>query len=78
MEKKESGITGSIAFTDLLFLVFLVLKLCGVIGWSWWWVCAPLWIPLAIIVAIFVIGVIISGTYAVCACIYNEIQNRRK
>lgn len=27
----------------LLFLVFLTLKLCGVIEWSWWWVTAPLW-----------------------------------
>lgn len=25
-----------------LYLVFLVLKLCGVIDWSWWWVNAPL------------------------------------
>ena len=24
------------------FLVFLVLKLCGVIAWSWWLVCTPL------------------------------------
>jgi hypothetical protein len=28
-----------------LFLVFLVLKLTHVIGWSWWIVTAPLWIP---------------------------------
>lgn len=31
-----------------LFLIFLVLKLCGLITWSWWWVTSPLWIPLAI------------------------------
>lgn len=31
-----------------LFLVFLVLKLTGVIGWSWWWVTAPLWATLGI------------------------------
>jgi hypothetical protein len=30
-------------FFPLLFVVFLVLKLTGVIGWSWWWVTAPLW-----------------------------------
>ena len=28
-----------------LFVLFLALKLCGVIAWSWWWVTAPLWIP---------------------------------
>ena len=27
-----------------VFIVFLVLKLTGVIDWSWWWVTAPLWV----------------------------------
>ena len=36
----------------LLFLVFLVLKLTGHIDWSWWWVTAPLWGPLAIVFAL--------------------------
>jgi len=45
-----------------LFLIFLVLKLTGVIDWSWLWVTAPLWIPLAIFLGIlgvvFVVGLI--------------------
>ena len=32
--------------------IFIVLKLVGVISWSWWWVLSPLWIPL-IVLAIF-------------------------
>jgi len=32
--------------------IFIVLKLIGVISWSWWWVLSPLWIPL-IVLAIF-------------------------
>lgn len=32
-----------ISFLPLLFLVFLVLKLTGVIAWSWWIITAPLW-----------------------------------
>ena len=39
-----------------LFVVFLILKLIGVIDWSWWWIFAPLWIPAVLavlIVAIF-------------------------
>ena len=35
-------------FTTLLTVVFIVLKLCNVITWSWWWVLAPIWIPGAI------------------------------
>jgi hypothetical protein len=28
-----------------LGVAFVVLKLCGVLDWSWWWVLAPLWAP---------------------------------
>jgi hypothetical protein len=31
-------------FLDVLLIVFIVLKLCGVIAWSWWWVLSPIWI----------------------------------
>ena len=27
-----------------LFIILLVLKLCRIVQWSWWWICAPLWI----------------------------------
>ena len=37
-------------FPTLLTIAFIVLKLCNVITWSWWWVLAPLWIPVAIII----------------------------
>ena len=45
----------------LLFLVFLVLKLTKVITWSWWWVTAPLWIPVALLLAIVIIVLIVAG-----------------
>lgn len=32
----------------LLLVAFVVLKLCGVIHWSWWWVTLPLWGPIAV------------------------------
>lgn len=38
------GKTSGIGFTGLLTIVFIILKLCGVIAWSWWWVLSPLWI----------------------------------
>ena len=53
----------SISLPTLLFGIFLTLKLCGVIAWSWWWVFAPLWIPFAIIFLIlgliFTVGLIL-------------------
>lgn len=43
-------------FFPILFLLFLTLKLCGVIAWSWWWVTAPLWaLPAAAVVILLVI-----------------------
>lgn len=42
----------------LVFLVFLVLKLTGVIDWSWWWVTSPLWIAaLAAVAGFLIVGV---------------------
>lgn len=41
----------------LLFLLFLGLKLTGVIAWSWWWVTAPLWGAfVVVIVVMFFLG----------------------
>lgn len=52
--------TVGISFTGLLTIVFIVLKLCGVIAWSWWWVLAPLWIAPALGLVIVVIVVILA------------------
>lgn len=49
--------SGGVGLPGALFLVFLVLKLCGVIGWSWWWVTAPLWIPVGL-AALVMLGAI--------------------
>lgn len=35
-----------------LTLTFIILKICGVIYWSWWWVFCPIWIPFAVFLAI--------------------------
>lgn len=43
----------SINISTLLLVAFIILKLCNVITWSWVWVLSPLWIPIAIAVAVF-------------------------
>tara|TARA_B100000780_G_scaffold278781_1_gene253641 strand:+ start:1381 stop:1647 length:267 start_codon:yes stop_codon:yes gene_type:complete len=40
-------------FSTSLTLIFITLKLTGIIEWSWWFVLGPLWIPFAIIVLVF-------------------------
>ena len=50
----------SLELGTILFLIFLVLKLTNNISWSWWWVTAPLWIPIASIILIMGIAVLIG------------------
>jgi len=56
MENNSSSAAGGgIGIGTILFLVFMILKLCHVIDWSWWWVTAPLWIPIGLILLIMII-----------------------
>lgn len=45
----ETKYTGGVGVAGLLGVAFVVLKLCNVIDWSWWWVLSPFWIPLALL-----------------------------
>lgn len=47
----------------ILFVVFLILKLCGTIDWSWWWVTSPLWIPIGLSILFIIIGYIALGIF---------------
>ena len=48
----------SLNFGEVLLIAFIVLKLCGVIDWSWWWVLSPFWIPLIIVIILLIIFMI--------------------
>ena len=58
-ENKINGILGTgLTFVQVLFIVFLVLKLTGttaVATWSWWWVTSPLWIGVALTASIWIV-----------------------
>lgn len=58
MSSNNSAQGGGIGFAGLLAIVFITLKLTGYISWSWWWVLAPLWIPLLLIPIIFTIAIV--------------------
>ena len=55
----NSGASGGIGFCGLLTIVFIALKLCGVISWSWLWVLSPLWISFSLVVIIVVIALLV-------------------
>lgn len=57
--ERNNTTAGGIGFCGLLAVAFIVLKLTGVINWSWLWVLAPIWIPTAITLAIIVIVLVV-------------------
>lgn len=38
-----------IDFTLLLTILFIGLKLGGLIDWGWWWVLSPLWLSFLVV-----------------------------
>lgn len=55
--KQSSG--AGLGTGSVLFLIFLVLKLCKVIDWSWWWVTSPLWIGAGVYILIGIVLLIV-------------------
>lgn len=47
--------SGGLTTLGLLQVVFIVLKLCKVINWSWWWVLSPLILSASISIIILII-----------------------
>jgi hypothetical protein len=54
MDNNSSVQSGGIGFSGLLAILFIALKLTGVIAWSWVWVLSPLWIPLVLLAVILI------------------------
>jgi hypothetical protein len=63
MSDTKTTSSGGIGFCGLLAIVFITLKLgignTAVMGWSWWWVLSPLWIPFALVLGILAICFIV-------------------
>lgn len=62
MAKSETA-SGGVGICGVVFVVFLTLKLAGVVNWSWWLVTAPLWIPWAAVAAVLVVVLIAAGIH---------------
>lgn len=51
----------TLGISDVLIILFVVLKLLGVITWSWLWVLSPIWIALIIIIVLYGINAILDN-----------------
>lgn len=57
--KDNNNTSGGISFIGLLTIVFITLKLLGIIKWSWLWVLSPLWIyTLFFLIVVLIIAVV--------------------
>jgi len=52
MTMSSNSSSSGISFTGALTILFIGLKLCNVINWSWWWVLSPIWISVLFVLAI--------------------------
>lgn len=59
MIKMEQNNRGGVGFIGLLQLVFIVLKLCNVIDWSWFYVLFPFifFVFICVVVVVICVGV---------------------
>jgi hypothetical protein len=70
MSKEKSSSTTSCLFGTLLAVLFIGLKLGNVITWAWVWVLAPIWGPIALVIAAFAI-------YLTISCIAQKRANNK-
>lgn len=68
MSKNTKTTTTGISLLGVLQIVFIVLKLCGLIDWSWWKVFIPMWIDLGIIAGFLLLYLVIL----IIAYIYDK------
>ena len=70
MKNNSNTSSSGLGLGGVLTVVFVVLKLVGVINWSWWWVLSPIWISLA--------ATLVIALFCVMACVIFRRRNRRK
>ena len=59
-DNRTAGTSGGIGIAGILTIIFVVLKLVGVISWPWIWVLSPIWIMALLVIGAIVIAVIVG------------------
>lgn len=57
----KTQVSGGIGFGGMLTILFIGLKLTGLITWSWFWVLSPVLIPIFIVLSIFLVALVVGG-----------------
>lgn len=61
MKDSSKGMGCGTVLSIMLTVAFVVLKLCKVIDWSWWWVVSPILIYIGIVIIAYVIIIFFTG-----------------
>lgn len=74
MERKVTPLfTAYILVASIMGVLFIGLKLGGLIDWSWWWVLCPLWLyP-----AVFTMVVAMAFSYGAMNALMDHLTKRR-
>jgi uncharacterized membrane protein len=57
VKERAKASSNGLGIGGILFIIFLILKLTNNITWSWWWVTAPIWVPIVLVL----VGLLLLG-----------------
>lgn len=73
-EKEIHTSSNGIGFLGLLTITFIILKLTGVINWSWFWVLSPIIIPIILVLTIIFISIILYAIVVIIVIFYSSLD----
>lgn len=75
-EEKTTVKSSGIGFLGLLTILFIGLRLTGFIDWAWYWLIAPLWMPVALVLAIVIVGALVIGLIKIVGATVEKLSRR--
>ena len=67
---------GGSSLSVTIFIIFLILKLTGIVTWSWLWVTSPLWIGIALFFVGVFIMLLITTSLVILGTIFGNNNNK--
>lgn len=71
-EKKTITLGPSVSFCELLGLLFIGLKLGGIIDWGWEWVLLPIYGPILLFLGCLVVGLTVLCVATIVAILFDR------
>ena len=77
MNKQQTTYTG-ISFGSALGLLFIGLKLGGIIDWSWWLVLSPFYFGILIAAALIAIAIVTCTVVGLCEIVVETVKQDKQ